>query len=115
MPKFKLLEALGSWKTKEFPSILKNEIVNLNSGSLPLDKCTCQGGYVDDSNIDAIILTANDDEDVIQAKVGIFFSEIVVGYCCEEEEPMVRNIYCELIFKINKISAETELEIISDR
>lgn len=114
MPKLKLLVALSNWQTKEFPSALKNEIENLDLGSLPLDKCTCQGGFVDDSNIDATVLTINDDEDFIQAKVGIFFSEVVVSYCCEEEEPMVKNAYCEIIFRINKVSAETGFEVIND-
>ena len=73
----KLPNILSAWNMATFKQFLKSEIESLPAGSLPLEKGTTEGGYVDDSNISVTVLQTHDDEQYIQAKLGIFFTEIV--------------------------------------
>ncbi len=70
MPKF--TKSLHGWKSASFTQTLKNEIQNLKTGALPLDKGAFQGGHIDDSNLAITVLHVTDDEKTIQARVGIF-------------------------------------------
>lgn len=104
MPKF--VHALGSWCSDSFASHLQNEIKCLEPGAIPLEKCTTQGGYVDDSNLAASVFHCTETKQAIQAKVGIHFTEIVI--CCGcGDEPMTQNAYCEMLITIDKMTAET--------
>lgn len=111
MPKFH--HALRAWKTDAFDQFLKSEIANLKTGTLPLDKGVSQGGYVDDSHIEATVLHVADDENAIQADVGIFFTEIVGGCSCGDD-PMATNAYCVIQARIDKATAEVEFALVKE-
>lgn len=111
MPKF--INSLRDWGSDSFPQTLKSEIENLKTGALPLDKGVFQGGYIDDSNLAITVLHVTDDEKTIQAKVGIFFTEIVAGCSCGDE-PMEQNAYCEMQISIDKATAEAEFAVTPD-
>ncbi len=111
MPKF--INALKNWNTEQFSQTLKHEIEALEPGSLPLYKGLTQGGQVDDDNITATVMSTIDDENVIQAKVGVFFTEIVGGCSCGDD-PMSQNVYCEMQFRIDKTTADTEINVFLD-
>lgn len=111
MPKF--TKSLHGWKSASFTQTLKSEIQNLKTGTLPLDKGVSQGGYIDDSNLAITVLHVTDDEKTIQAKVGIFFTEIVA--CCGcGDEPMEQNAYCKMRISIDKTTAEAEFAVTPD-
>ena len=101
--------AVSSWASDSFKQTLKSEIESLKTGSLPLQNGISQGGYVDDSNITATILSASDDHSVIRAKVGIFFTEIVGGCNCNDD-PVEINAYCEIIINIDKATANADID-----
>jgi len=106
----RLLNSLCAWNTGGFAETLRSEILGLESGVLPLDKAVDRGGFIDDSAVEATVLDVIDDEDSIQANVGIFFTEIVA--CCGcGDEPMPENVYCEIQVKINKLTAATEFRV----
>lgn len=107
----KLINALRDWNSDAFTQTLKTEIVNLKSGTLPLNKGVMQGGHVDDSNIAPTLLRVSEDEKCIRADVGIFFTEIV-GSCGCGAEPMPQNAYCELRISIDKTTAEAAFFLI---
>ena len=106
----KLANSLRDWPSAAFTQTLKDEISNLESGTLPLDKGVSQGGYVDDSNLATTVLHIADDERAIHARVGIFFTEIV-GTCGCGGEPMLQNAYCEMRISIDKVSAEAQFSV----
>ena len=107
----KLPDAFSTWNTATFKQVLKTEIESLPSGSLPLDKGTTEGGYVDDNNISVTVLTVVDEAEYIKAKLGIFFTEIVI--CCGcGDDPMPKNTYCEMLLQIHKITAESSFTVI---
>jgi hypothetical protein len=111
MPKF--LNSLRAWNSESFFQTLKNELEQLESGVLPLDNAVSQGGYVDDSHITATVLRTNADEQVIHARAGIFFTEIVINCGCGDD-PMETNAYCVMQIRIDKTTGQTEFEVIQD-
>jgi hypothetical protein len=109
----KFPNALQDWNSNSFKQTLKNEIENLKPGSLPLEQGISQGGYIDDKNITATILSASDNDATISAKIGIFFTEIVGGCNCNDD-PVEINAYCEMIINIDKTTAETNIVTIHE-
>jgi len=107
----KLINSLRDWNTDTFTKTLKNELENMQAGTLPLDKCVAQGGMVDDSSITATILSVSDKKAAIQVKVGIFFTEIVINCGCGDD-PMPTNAYCEMQVTLDKTTAETAFDIV---
>ncbi len=111
MPEF--TESLKNWKSGAFPRVLKNEIERLAPGSLPLHEGTSQGGYVDDSEIAVTIINCVDRECCIEAKVGIFFNEVVGGCSCGDE-PSAGSAYCEVQVSIDKTTADVTFTVVED-
>ena len=109
----KFTAALSHWGCDSFAQTLKSEVERLTMGSLPLEKATTQGGHVDDSNISITVIDVAEQDHLIRAKVGVFFSEIVGGCSCGDE-PVVENVYCEMVVSIDKETAEAELSLISE-
>jgi len=111
MPKF--ANSLRDWNTDVFSRTLKHELEHLPAGTLPLEKCVAQGGMVDDNNITATILSFNENKTAIQAKAGIFFTEIVINCGCGDD-PMPTNAYCEIQISLDKTTAEAEFSLLPD-
>ena len=63
-----------------------------------------------------MILHVSDDKDSIQAKTGIFYTGIIGGcHCADDPSPDNEHPeYCEIMFDINKKTAETVLHLLSD-
>ena len=96
-----------------FTRSLKNYIEDLPSNTLPLNQRTTQGGIVDDSNISASILSVSNTDDFIQAKTGVFFTEIVGGCSCGDD-PVSLNVYCEIIVFFNKHTGELQFSVFDE-
>jgi hypothetical protein len=111
MPRFP--EALAAWRSDAFGRALKEEVESLSPGTLPLHLGATQGGFVDDSDIAATVLTSRESEGSILADVGIFFTEIVGGCSCGDE-PEAVNAYCRLRILIDKSSAEAHIGLVLD-
>lgn len=110
MPKF--TAALLDSQTGSFETSLKRELEGLPAGSLPLDRATTRGGYVDDSDISVTVLHVQRDAHRVLCKIGIFFTEIVAGCGCGDD-PVPENAYCELRLSIDNRTAEADIEVIS--
>ena len=106
-------DTLNAWGLDSFQATLKAEIKNLESGILPLEKATTQGGMIDDSNISVSVLNKEEREDIIQIKTGVFFNEIIGGCNCDDE-PHSENVYCEILISIDKLTARTVFEFLHD-
>lgn len=109
----KLLNSLHVWRSTAFFQTLKDELEQLPPGVLPLDKAVIQGGYVDDSHITASVLHADEDEQAIHARTGIFFTEIVINCGCGDD-PMETNTYCTMQIRIDKNTGQAEFEVMHD-
>ena len=91
---------LQAWPAGNVKHVLKNELESLTAGSLPLHEYTTQGGMVDDNNIAVSVFSVEELGDGLQAKVGVFFTEIVGGCNCHDD-PVGENAYAELVLRIN--------------
>ena len=85
----------------DFPVRLKSELQAMEKGALPLHKFTNQGGKVNDADLSASVLSVNENEGHITAKVGIFFIEVVGGCNCDDDPEEV-NAYCEMVLRIDR-------------
>ena len=94
-----------------FEKVLKRELENLPTGTLPLENATSRGGFVDDSDISATVIKVKQNEKEVQARVGIFFTEIVTGCGCGDD-PMPENAYCEMLISIDKTTSEAKFEVV---
>ena len=106
-----LLDALQEPQAGVFEKALKHELENLPAGTLPLEKCTNRGGFVDDSDISVTVINVKQHENSIQAKVGVFFTEIIVGCGCGDD-PMPENAFCEMLISIDRTTCVAEFEVI---
>lgn len=102
---------MRAWNCPDFASALKSDIRNLASGVLPLHEAVTRGGYVDDSNLEVTLLGSGDDGSAVEARVGVFFTEIVINCGCGDD-PMEENAYCELRVSIDKRTAEAAFSLV---
>jgi len=105
----KLTDSLKAWGTPDFETVLKEEIQGLDHSTLPLQEGLSQSSHVSDAKISIVILKASESRDCICVKTGIFYAGIIAGSCCADDPtPITENTeYCEVLFDINKITAET--------
>jgi hypothetical protein len=106
-----LLDALQRSLPGSLEKALKQELENLPAGTLPLEKGTSRGGFVDDSDISVTVIKVEQNENGIQAKVGVFFTEIIVGCGCGDD-PMPENAYCEMLISIDRRTATARFEVV---
>jgi len=108
-----LKKSLQNYNSDEFSKTLKAELTVLKKGVLPLYAGTTQGGMVDDSNISVTIINFSDNDNAIQAKVGVFFNEVIGGCSCGDD-PLSENAYCEFMVRIDKETAQASFNSIDD-
>lgn len=106
-----LLDAQQEPRPGVLEKALKHELENLPAGTLPLEKGTNRGGFVDDSDISVTVINVKQDERSIQARVGVFFTEIIAGCGCGDD-PMPENAFCEMLINIDRATFAAEFEVI---
>ena len=70
-------------------------------------------GHADDSRITAAVLRLGENEREIQAKLGIFFAEILAGCSCGDE-PQPQSAYCEIQVRNDKATGEAVFGLVPD-
>ncbi len=109
----KFEDPLKAWNSEDFSPSLKSGLEALAPSSLPLHLGVSQAGMVDDAPITVTVLGHEDGGDSIQARIGIFFTEIVINCGCGDD-PMPINSYCEFLISIDKATAEATMTVIPD-
>lgn len=110
----KLINAMKSWGSSGFESVLKGEIQALDAASLPLQQGLAQSSYVSGEPFTPVILSARDAPGRILVKTGIFYSGIIAGSCCTDDPTPVceQTEYCELLFEIDKASGDAQVTLL---
>lgn len=109
----RLTDSLHDWDTEQFPQTLKREMQALGVAQLPLIGGVSHGGVPDDKHqISVSLLSLSDQQDKIEANVGVFFTETLAGCTCGEE-PISMNAYCELKVLLDKATGETEFSLLT--
>lgn len=96
--------ALHTWPGTDFGQVLKDELEGLAPGALPLQSCTTRGGNIDDSDISVSVLNTRESGHCIEARLGVFFTEVVGGCNCHDD-PVRENAYCEIAISIDMQTA----------
>ena len=100
-----LTDVLRAWPGAAFAQTLKREIEGLPPAALSLERCITPGSYVGDAPLTVTVLHSAEAGTAIEAKIGVFFTEIVASCGCGAE-PMEQNAYCEMRVCIDQASAE---------
>ena len=111
-----LHKSLKSFNTPDFKGITKKDVQDINPTLLPLQKGLSFSSYVGKSPFSAIILNVTEKTDFICVKAGIFYTGIIAGCSCSDDQNPTdeQNEYCELLFNINKKTAETSVTLLND-
>jgi len=108
--------SLSDWNTPEFGQTLKQELEQLDPNALPLQEALALSSHVTDEKISVRVIRVADDGDRILAKIGVFYSGIIAGCSCADDPTPIepQNEYCEMLLSIDKLSAETSVELQTD-
>ncbi len=112
---FKLSLSLQAWDTEAFNAVLKEEICSLDADTLPLQRGLSSSSYANGNNLSITILKVENENNNIFVKAGLFYTGIIAGCNCADDPTPVdeNNEYCEVLFCINKNTAETTVSLIS--
>jgi hypothetical protein len=110
-----LAKALAAWGDPQFEKAFKDEVQCIDVSLLPLQQGLSQTSYVSDGAIEAVILDTTETENGIRVKAGIFYSGVNAGSCCADDPTPVseQTEYCEMLFAMDKNTAETTATIIN--
>lgn len=113
---FYLKASLKNWGTPGFESTLKKEIQQLDANLLPLQQGLSLSSYVSNRGFNPVILKTAEKAGLIQIKAGIFYSGIIAGCsCADDPSPQDEQTeYCEIELIIDKQTAETSVNLLSD-
>jgi hypothetical protein len=112
---FYLSLSLQAWNTGAFNDVLKKEINSLNAEDLPLQQGLSSSSYAKADKLSATILNIDNDDSNIFVKAGLFYTGVIAGCnCADDPTPSdENNEYCEVLFIINKKTAETTVSPVS--
>ena len=111
-----LFEALNAWQSPEFENILKREIEQLDANLLPLQQGLSQSNYAKTDKFSVMILNVSEIIDKIEVKAGVFYTGLLTGCSCADDPTPDSEYteYCEMLFKIDKDTAESVVELIPE-
>jgi len=112
----KLQKTLRAYNTADFKAIAKEEITALDASLLPLQQGLSLSSYVGKTPFSITLLSFNEDATSIMLKAGVFYTGIIAGCSCSDDPSPVdeQNEYCDLLFTIDKLTAETQITLIVD-
>ena len=111
-----LTSALNAWGSPRFNEVLKHEIALMDAELLPLQQALTQTSYTNGANRSVLILDIQAEASFIRVKTGIFYSGMIPGCSCADDPTPMSEIteYCEVLFDIDKITAETTVTLVTE-
>jgi hypothetical protein len=109
----KTAQASGS---EDIKNIAKIEIEKIKPTLLPLQQGLTRSSYVGNAALKAVILNITEENNVVKVKAGIFYTGIIAGCSCSDDPSPTdeQTEYCELLFNINKETADTTIILLND-
>ena len=110
-----LKSSLQAWDTNSFADVFKTEIRSLEVDTLPLQQGLSSSSYANENILSVSIIKVDNDDDYIYVKAGLFYTGIIAGCNCADDPTPVNenNEYCEVLFIINKTTAETTVTLVN--
>ncbi len=111
-----LTQSLNAWGSPAFDSILKQEIVQLGAGQLPLQQGLSTSSHALDDKLDAMIISVVEEAGFLRVKAGIFYTGIIAGCSCADDPTPndEHNEYCVVRLDIDKVMAETTVTLLAE-
>lgn len=99
--------ARNAWETDAFEATLKEELAQLDAGSLPLQQGLSHSSYACDEDIRVVMISAAETAGTICVRAGIFYSGIIAGCSCADDPTPVDRCpeYCEVRVEIDTQTA----------
>ncbi len=112
----RLTRSLTAWGSPAFDSILKQEIVQLGAGQLPLQQGLSTSSHALDDKLEVMIINVAEDADFLRVKAGIFYSGIIAGCSCADDPTPIdeHSEYCVVRIDIEKATAETTVTLLAE-
>ena len=109
-----LRKTLAAWGAEAFNDEFKAEVETISSSELPLQQGLSLSSYVSSEPFRVMVINTSEDSDVIKVKVGVFYSGIIAGCSCSDDPSPTdtQSEYCDLLFVIDKKTAETSVALL---
>jgi len=92
---------------------LKRELESGGGASLPLEQGTSEGGYSDAADLQVTVLGIDQDDQMLYARIGVFFTEIVANCSCGDE-PVHTPAYCRMQLSIDRTTGLATASVMAD-
>lgn len=112
----RLTASAQAWGTPEFRTALKREIEALDPGLLPLQQGLSVSSYALDDKVTAVLVSADEEEGRIRARVGLFYFGVIAGCSCADDPTPVeaQNEYCEILVSIEPGDGSASIDLVAD-
>jgi len=110
----KLEKSLSAWGTPDFTTILKQEILQLDTALLPLQQGLSGSSSVSDAPITVFVPSVTEVENALRVRAGIFYQGIIGGCSCADDPTPDSDIneYCEVQLDIDRVSAISTITLL---
>ena len=106
--------SLEAWNRADFPDVLKQEIASLAMMPLLLQRGLRYSSVALADKLSVSVLKTSEDNDYVLANAGLFYTGIIPGCSCADDPTPIdeSNEYCEILIRINKITAESSITLV---
>jgi hypothetical protein len=111
-----LPRSLATFGTADFEATLKEELVQLDEGDLPLQQGLRTGNAPVAGGRDVLILRVSETPQSIEIRAGIFYRSIIAGCsCADDPTPIDENTeYCEVEIVIDRKNGAATFALAQD-
>jgi len=112
---FYLSQSLKAWNSENFNATINRELRSIDSNLLPLQQGLQYSSYVIADRLSVIVLNTQEESLEITVKAGLAYNGVIAGCSCSDDPTPTdeTNEYCEVLFSINKKTAETTAKLLS--
>jgi len=112
---FYLPLSLKAWRSPSFNTVLKLEVCSLDCRLLPLQQGLQNSSYATGDKLSVTVLETKEDATRITVKAGLLYNGIIAGCSCADDPTPTdeTNEYCDVLFCIDKLTAETTITLIT--
>ncbi len=110
----KLNLSLRAWSSDVFHDIFIREVGTLDADTLLLQQGLRYSSYANSDNLTVTLLNTRSDDSKLYIRAGLFYTGIIAGCNCADDPSPVdeNNEYCEVLFCVNRRTAETTVSLI---
>ncbi len=116
------LKSLQAWNSTtrqslaDFKTVFIHEAEQLEGHLLPLQSALRYSNYALFDEFKVMVISIHETDSHLEIKAGLFYSGQIAGCsCADDPTPLNEQAeFCECLFKINKRTAQTEIQLIED-